>query len=263
MNRDRSNSWDKRKRDNTNSPEKIFRKSKKTARSPERKGDTGEMDEIKQMLSVLVQSMNEVKEQMTSNHDELKKEIKNNRDSIEKMKKDYEERDKKWQKEKEEMKATIQVLNKRIEAQDRRTRSNNVIVSGLKNVNMAPIEMIKNLFKNELQVECNIKSASILKRQEASVIIIAELDNRIDKINIMENKSKLKGKDIYIDNDYTQEEREIQRSIRMRAKEEKQKGKRIKIFYNKLMIEDKMWVWNALSKILEEQPQQYMREAKN
>ena len=48
-------------------------------------------------------------------------------------------------------------------------------------------------------------------------ICLVELENKEDKIRIVKNKNKLRkltGKMIYIDNDYTVKEQQIQRNIR-------------------------------------------------
>ena len=61
---------------------------------------------------------------------------------------------------------------------------------------------------------------------------------------ILQNKNKLKGKEIYIENDLTKQEREIQAAIRQKAKEERNKGNEVKIGYLKLRINGKWEHWN-------------------
>ena len=55
-------------------------------------------------------------------------------------------------------------------------------------------------------------------------LIRVELRCLKDKIAIMKNKNKLKGTDIYIDDDLTKQERDIQRTLKMRAIEERQRS---------------------------------------
>ena len=64
-----------------------------------------------------------------------------------------------------------------------------------------------------------VKSVTTLGQR----VRLAELENKEDKIRIMKNKSKLRkltGMTIYIDNDYTLKEQQIQKNIRKRAAEE-------------------------------------------
>ncbi|KAK9727614.1 hypothetical protein QE152_g19059 [Popillia japonica] len=53
-------------------------------------------------------------------------------------------------------------------------------------------------------------------------------------MKILRVKSKLKGKDIYIDSELTLEERSIQRKIRDKAREERNRGARVRVKYQQL-----------------------------
>lgn len=60
----------------------------------------------------------------------------------------------------------------------------------------------------------------------------------------MANKRKLKNvreARIYINNDVSKEDREVQSKIRTVAKEEGSKGKTVKIRFGKLNIDDEEW----------------------
>ena len=67
-------------------------------------------------------------------------------------------------------------------------------------------------------------------------LIRVELKCLEDKIVIMKNKNKLKGTEIYIDDGLTKQEREIQGTLRMRAKEERETGNEARVVYQKRMI---------------------------
>ena len=54
-------------------------------------------------------------------------------------------------------------------------------------------------------------------------LVRVELRCLEDKIAIMKNKNKLQGTDINIDDDLTKQEREIQRTPRIRAREERER----------------------------------------
>ena len=94
--------------------------------------------------------------------------------------------------------------------------------------------------KKELEVNVPVKSVTILDQR----ICLIELENKEDKIRIMKNKSKLRkltGKTIYIhiyiDNDYTVKEQQIQRNIRKRAVEERQKRSQVRVGYQKKVVD--------------------------
>jgi hypothetical protein len=46
---------------------------------------------------------------------------------------------------------------------------------------------------------------------------------------------------MFIDNDFTKQEREIQKKLRTIAKEEKREGKEVKMIYSKIVIERIQW----------------------
>lgn len=63
-------------------------------------------------------------------------------------------------------------------------------------------------------------------------------------MEVMGNKKKLKGSKVYIENDLTKEERRIQAEIRKVAQEERKKGKKAVARYNKLLVNDQVWIWD-------------------
>jgi hypothetical protein len=63
----------------------------------------------------------------------------------------------------------------------------------------------------------------------------------------MLSKSKLKekkGERMYIDDDLTKEERETQKKLRELAREERDRGKRVKIGYRKIQINRDWFRWD-------------------
>ena len=77
-------------------------------------------------------------------------------------------------------------------------------------------------------------------------MIKVQLNNLKDKINMMKNISKLYGEDTFIDNDMTETEREVQKAMRSRAKEGREKGNTAKVGYQKILIKDQWVIWPAL-----------------
>lgn len=73
-----------------------------------------------------------------------------------------------------------------------------------------------------------------------------------DKSKVMENKRRLGNKKIYIDNDRTKKEREIQKKIVAQAKKCRLENRSVQIKFWKLKIEDKWYKWNETKEVLEE-----------
>lgn len=60
---------------------------------------------------------------------------------------------------------------------------------------------------------------------------------------MIQQKNKLRGTKIFINNDLTPKEREIQRIMREIAREERKNGAEVKIGYQKIRINKKDFIW--------------------
>jgi len=60
----------------------------------------------------------------------------------------------------------------------------------------------------------------------------------------MRRKKKFGSRKIYIDNDLTREEREVQRKLREVARGERANGKRTRVGYSRIEIEGQIYIWN-------------------
>jgi len=59
---------------------------------------------------------------------------------------------------------------------------------------------------------------------------------------MIKKKNLMRG--IYIDNDLTRAEREMQEKLKEKAKEEKEKGKKVRISYGKIAVNGVWLRWN-------------------
>lgn len=84
--------------------------------------------------------------------------------------------------------------------------------------------------------------------------ILVRLKSLEVKKNIMRRRSELKGTTVYIDDDYTRKEREIQWKLRDIAKSEERKGRRTRVGYMKIEIGGQWRRWNEINDQLEENP---------
>ena len=92
-------------------------------------------------------------------------------------------------------------------------------------------------------MQIKIEDAFEVRKSEGKELIVAKVASVAEKIEVMKNKGKLKGKWIYIDDDLTKEERETQSEIRKQAREERDKGKTVKVGYKKLIINGTLFKW--------------------
>jgi len=89
-------------------------------------------------------------------------------------------------------------------------------------------------FFKKIGVEAEIESARIIGKRN---YILVRMRSEEEKEKIMNNKKLLGKEEIYIDHDRTMLEREIQRKVLEKAKEEKSKNKEVIIKYWKLRID--------------------------
>jgi hypothetical protein len=85
-------------------------------------------------------------------------------------------------------------------------------------------------------VKVNVKEAFKINKDKK---VLLKIESWEQKKNIMLNKSKLnerKGERMYIDDDLTNEENKTQKKLKEVAREERDRGKRVKIRSRKIQI---------------------------
>lgn len=148
--------------------------------------------------------------------------------------------------ENQKMKEEIRKINDKVEKMERDKRENNVVITGLDMRTDDPktmVEDIEKFLKKELSIEVTVKAAKKIRNN----ICLVELNKKEDKMEILKNKNKLKNygqNNVFINRDMTRKEREINARIRKIAREEKNKGRNIRVGYNKLMLDDRQYVWD-------------------
>lgn len=202
-----------------------------------------EMEMLNETLKMIQAELTRIKEGQRSIEEKLVR--------AEKREKEKEER---WEKEREELYKRIEILERRNEKVERRERKNNIVIKGLHRREGTVREKVEELMK-EIEAEEEIQGIKEIKTtgEGERKIYIVKLEDFEKKKGIMQKKSKLKGKNIYIDDDMTWQEREMQRKIRERARLEREKGKIVKIKYSRMIINGKGYKWNELENRLEEE----------
>lgn len=242
----------KRNREEEESP---FYKSKKTQRSPAKATNISEdkLDKVLNMMSNLstqVQSLTAEVQKMGKDQNKLAEEIKSLRLENETLIKENKEIKKEYMQMKEELRSMSWRINKLEEAK----RENNIVVTGMEIIteeNAVLKETVETLVRDVMGLEIKAKAAHKLGPK----ICLVELNTKEDKLKVMKNKQKLKGlkdKKIFINNDLTPEERDIDRSIRKIAHEERSKGKNVWYGYHKITVDGKKYIWNRDKSALEE-----------
>jgi len=99
--------------------------------------------------------------------------------------------------------------------------------------------------KDRLGLEIKVKGCKVNGK-----VIVVNLNSSEEKKEIMKGKSKLKGGNIFIDNDLTWEERKTQERINKWVKEQRGKGKEVRSGLAKVRIEGRWRRWEEVEEEL-------------
>lgn len=102
--------------------------------------------------------------------------------------------------------------------------------------------------EDNINVKTQVKEVRDISKNKNGYVLLVRMKNWEDKQEIMKNKSKLRNTKIYIENDRTIEERNTEWELRKIAREERDKGKSVRVGYNKLIIEGRCYTWNRREK---------------
>ncbi|KAK9744337.1 hypothetical protein QE152_g7851 [Popillia japonica] len=180
-----------------------------------------------------------------------------------------------WKKEKKVMAEKIEKLEDELWSLQKRERRNNLVIKGDGTEKIRTNVDCQRFIQAELGVQAQIQSvyrvggekgrgmvvATVGNWEEKRLIMsnkqklkgkrvyidydVATVGNWEEKRLIMSNKQKLKGKRVYIDYDLTKKEREIQGRLIEVAKAERNRGKQVRVGYQKISVEGKWMRWGV------------------
>lgn len=191
--------------------------------------------------------------------EEIMQQLKDIRKELQEEREAREEERRRWKEEKKEMMERIKRLEMDQERREREKRKRNLVIKGA-NIGKVNIEEgIEEFAREKLGVEIRVEKAyEIMKggNKEGIVVTVKEWEM---KRNILIKKKNLE-RGIYIDDDLTWREREIQGRLRKMAREEKERGRQVKVGYMKICIEGKWFKWNEREDCLNEEKEKRGRQ---
>lgn len=130
--------------------------------------------------------------------------------------------------------------------QDRKERENNIAIKGLGTAvreGMGLKERVEGFIREKLEL-----AVVILEARVSGGAVIAKLGSRQEKIEVMKSKSKLKGSDIYIENDLNYEDRKTQEEMARWVRVQRQKGTDVKLGQGAVKINNAWVKWRDVNK---------------
>lgn len=202
---------------------------------------------LSQILNKLIKKVDWMTEEMKELKDELKEVRKDYTEvigiikDITEIKEDMKQKDLIWTEEKEYFERRLKSLEGVEEGRRRKEKKNNIIIKGLDIEGKA--EEVENFIKTKLRVEVKVEYTQVINIGNGNKMIRVKLTDWDSKRKIKENKKMLKGEKIYVDDDLTKVQREIQREIGKYASGQRELGKRVKIGYQKIYVDNELMVW--------------------
>lgn len=182
-----------------------------------------------------------IREEQRENHTiiiTLKKENQELREDIEKLNRRIDEME-------EKSNTKNQILERKMFQSEALNRKNNIIIKGLQVESRTATQDVENMMKSNLELNIDIKEVVILETKREQKMIVVKMENMEDKKKVMKAKNKLKGKNIYIEDDMTKEERMVQYELRKSARNIRKTGKEVKIGFQKLIIDGERQYWDS------------------
>lgn len=223
----------------------AFRKSRKVHRTPPKETSTSESYQGEEKMEDIKNMFREIKEElqrMSTKIETTNEEVKEMRAEINKMKEE-------WKHEKKELTEELGKAQRRLEVLEKDKIRNNLVITGIA-MDTSDREKLKaaveNMLKTKINVQAKVKSVYKAGAQRC----IVEMENWNEKLKVLKNKKHLKGEEIFVDSEMTAKEREIQKSIRDIARNEKAQGKNTKVMFQKLEINGVVMKWDKKENIL-------------
>ena len=138
----------------------------------------------------------------------------------------------------------VKLKERVIEVEDR-SRRNNLRITGIKDDQRETWreceKKVEDLFKNVLEVDVDIERVHrIRKVKEAKPrTIVLKLLNWKDNEKVMGQAKKLKGKNIYINEDFSLETTELRKNLWEQVKQYRKEGKYAVLNYKSVVVRDR------------------------
>ena len=131
----------------------------------------------------------------------------------------------------------------------RQLRRKNLVISNVPDSDCSVEETVKKLFHDVLKVNVQPIDVRFLARHgDGGNLVLVSMKNLREKLEVMRTKHKLRAlqRKMFIMDDLTRAERETQRRIRERVKEENEKGSNWKIGYGKVCVGGQWVPWELI-----------------
>ncbi|XP_018397084.1 PREDICTED: golgin subfamily A member 6-like protein 6 [Cyphomyrmex costatus] len=179
---------------------------------------------------------------------------------VEKWKNEQKQRIEEWRKEERKLVQDVQRENRDLRErvkelekykleQEKKERRCNIVIKGAEVENKPVRQAVKEVLE-KIGEEKNVNVIDAFKIRNE--IIVAKISSTEEKSVIMRNRAKLRGTNVYIDDDLTKYERERQSRLRVWANDRRKDGMNARVKYGKVVMNGKEYVWDDCEKRMRE-----------
>lgn len=140
------------------------------------------------------------------------------------------------------------------ELAERKERRRNIFVRGIRTVGAGIKEELREIISDKTGVTLYIKKVRAIGGG-----LVIELESMANKLDLMKNKKNLGGVGIWIDDDLTNREKEVQGWLESIGKEERKNGLDVQVGYLKIRVQGIQYRWIEKKGRLEEQKEEVDR----
>lgn len=212
-------------------------RSKRLIRTP-KKTHSGNEDK----LDLILNAMKQMKTDLTNEIHQIREDHRVFAEEVGKLKLE----NAKLKNENKEIREELEEVKLTVERLDKERRKNNVVINGLK-IDVEDKTTLKSYIEKFMEQKLGVLLQLRETHRLGEKTCLITMKNENDKEQVMRNKHKLrhyKEAAVFIDNDMTKQEREIQGHMRRFEREERNRGKHVRRGYNKVNIEGEDWKWD-------------------
>lgn len=140
---------------------------------------------------------------------------------------------------------------------ERRERKKNIFVRGIRTVGRGIKEELSNIIKEWIGVPMYSRKIRAIGGR-----LVVELESMENKREIMKNKKCLKGSGIWIEDDLTEREEEIQTWLEKLVEKKRDRGTDVTLGYQKVKVQGSWYRWDERRKRLEAIEKENFRDGK-
>lgn len=122
---------------------------------------------------------------------------------------------------------------------ERENRKKNLIIRGIRSVGRGIKEEVKEIIRRYMGIEIYIGKVRVVGGGT-----VLELESFENKLEILKRRSRLKGIDIWLEDDLTAREKQVQEWLNKIVIEERGNGLEAKLGYQKIFVDGNWYEWN-------------------